>query len=59
MPGLKESLGLDQEDASSAVKDITLPESLEITADVTNFTMDPTFTVALSDLLEDLNLDDT
>ena len=59
MPGLKESLGLDQEDASSAVKDITLPESLEITADVTDFTMDPTFTVALSDLLEDLNLDDT
>lgn len=59
MPGLKESLGLDQEDASSAVKDISLPESLEITADVTDFTMDPTFTVALSDLLEDLNLDGT
>lgn len=59
MPGMKESLGLNEEEAASAIEDITLPESLEITADVTNFSMDPTFTVALSDLLDDLNLDDT
>ena len=59
MPGMKESLGLDEEEAASAIEDIRLPESLEITADVTNFSMDPTFTVALSDLLEDLNLNDT
>lgn len=59
MPGMKESLGLDEEEASSAIEDIRLPESLEITADVTDFSMDPTFTVALSDLLEDLNLNDT
>lgn len=59
MPGMKESLGLNEEEASSAIEDIRLPESLEITADVTDFSMDPTFTVALSDLLEDLNLNDT
>ena len=59
MPGMRESLGLDEEEASSAVEDIRLPESLEITADVTDFSMDSTFTVALSDLLDDLNLNDT
>ena len=59
MPGMRESLGLDGEEASSAVEDIRLPESLEITADVTDFSMDSTFTVALSDLLDDLNLNDT
>ncbi len=59
MPGMKESLGLNEEEVSSAIEDIRLPESLEITADVTDFSMDPTFTVALSDLLEDLNLNDT
>lgn len=59
MPGMRESLGLDEEEASSAVEDIRLPESLEITADVTDFSMDSTVTVALSDLLDDLNLNDT
>lgn len=59
MPGMRESLGLDEEESSSAVEDIRLPESLEITADVTDFSMDSTFTVALSDLLDDLNLNDT
>ena len=54
-PGLKKSLGI-QEDASSA--SITLPESLEISADVTNFTMSSTFTVGLSDLFDQLNLHD-
>lgn len=51
-PGLKESLGIN-EDTS-----ITLPESLEISADVTDFSMSSTFTVGLSDLFDQLNLKD-
>lgn len=54
MPGLKESLNLSQE----MEEDLTIPESLEIEADVTDFKMSSTFTVALTDLLDDLNLDD-
>lgn len=38
-------------------KDITLPESLEITADVTDFEMDSTFTVAMTDILKQLDVD--
>lgn len=54
MPGLKESLNLDDiKDAD----DLTIPESLEVEADVTDFEMSPTFTVGLSDLTKDLNLD--
>lgn len=51
-PGLKGSLGIN-EDTS-----ITLPESLEISADVTDFRMSSTFTVGLSDLFDQLNLKD-
>ena len=54
MPGLKDSLDLD--DAED--KDLTIPESLEVEADVTDFTMSSTFTVALTDLLDDMNIDD-
>ena len=54
MPGLKDSLNLD--DAED--KDLTIPESLEVEADVTDFTMSSTFTVALTDLLDDMNIDD-
>lgn len=59
MPGLKKSLGLDAESASSLIDDISIPESLEITADVTDFSMEPTFTVAFSDILKDVKPDDT
>lgn len=55
MPGLKESLGLNSEDFKEVSEDIQLPESVEITADVTNFTMGSTFTIALSDLLDDVD----
>ena len=48
MPGLKESLNLSKDQE----KDITLPESLEITADVTDFEMDSTFTVAMTDIFK-------
>lgn len=53
MPGLKESLNLSKDQK----KDITLPESLEITADVTDFEMDSTFTVAMTDILKQLDVD--
>ena len=54
MPGLKESLNLDDiKDAD----DLTVPESLEVEADVTDFEMSSTFTVGLSDLTKDLDLD--
>ena len=56
MPGLKESLDLDEkEDAESQ---LTIPESLKIEADVTDFSMSATFTIALSDLLDDMDLND-
>ena len=53
MPGLKDSLNLSKDQA----KNVTLPESLEITADVTDFQMDSTFTVAMSDVLKELDVD--
>lgn len=56
MPGLKESLGLDKalnKDGDS--EGIHLPESLEVSADVKNFSMDPTFTIALTDVMKELN----
>lgn len=53
MPGLKDSLNISKDQA----KNVTLPESLEITADVTDFQMDSTFTVAMSDVLKELDVD--
>lgn len=54
VPGMKESLGMD--DFSQSSSKVTLPESLEISADVKDFTMSSTYTVALSDILQDLNI---
>lgn len=56
MPGLKESLGISDFDA--AASELTIPESLEITADVTNLTMPSTYTAALPDLFGDLDVND-
>lgn len=59
MPGLKESLGLDKNLNKDNDSDgITLPESLEVSADVKNFSMDPTFTIALTDIMKELNTED-
>ncbi len=52
LPGLEDSLDLNKD------LDIELPDSFIMTADVTDFKMDSTFTVATSDLLNDLGLDD-
>lgn len=54
MPGLKESLKLSEDQE----KEFTLPENLEITADVTDFTMQSTFTVAMADVLSQLDIAD-
>ena len=67
MPGLKDSLKLDtlslstdDEDKSSEDKtlDIDIPDSVSIEADVTDFSMSSSLTVALSDLLKDIDFDD-
>lgn len=67
MPGLKDSLKLDtlslstdDEDKNSEDKtlDIDIPDSVSIEADVTDFSMSSSLTVALSDLLKDIDFDD-
>ena len=66
MPGLKDSLKLDtlslstdDEDKNSEDKtlDIDIPDSVSIEADVTDFSMSSSLTVALSDLLKDIDFD--
>ena len=51
MPGMQESLDIDED------MDVEIPESFVMTADVTDFEMSSTFTVATSDLFEDFNMD--
>ena len=53
MPGLKDSLNLSSEETDK----VTIPESLSIEADVKDFTMSSTYTVALSDMLDDVDMD--
>ena len=55
MPGLADSLGLNKTDSSADLLSLDIPETLEISADVENFSMDPTFTIALSDILDFLD----
>lgn len=58
IPGLKDSLDLDEETTKEAEdKGVTIPENFEMEADVTDFTMSSTFTVALTDLLDDMDMD--
>ena len=66
MPGLKDSLKLDTIDLSAVddknsedkTLDIDIPDSVSIEADVTDFSMSSSLTVALSDLLKDIDFDD-
>ena len=53
-PGLKDSLKLTDYEPT---KDVSIPESVEVTADVTDFEMDFTATVVSSGLFEDLEED--
>lgn len=56
MPGLKESLDIDEEDLDSAVK---IPEYVEITAEVTDFSLEMTMTIAMNDLPGSSDLSDS
>lgn len=53
MPGLKESLKLEN------AKELDIPESFEVTADVTDFSLDMSLTYVSSDLLNELQFGDT
>lgn len=55
-PGFKDSLGVTEKDFD---EEVTFPEYLEVTADVENFNMDMTLSVASSDLLSDMNVNGT
>lgn len=55
LPGLKESLNMNFEGKNL---DIDIPEYFEVTADVTDFELEMTLSVATSNLLSELNLDE-
>ena len=55
MPGLKDSLEKEDSDFDS---DIDFPEYVEVTADVENFSLEMTASIAMNGLLSDLSLDD-
>lgn len=55
LPGLKESLNINFEGKNL---DIDIPEYFEVSADVTDFELEMTLSVASSNLLSELNLDD-
>lgn len=61
-PGLKESIDLESlQDKLSEEEDdeIEIPDYIEVTADATNFKLDMTMTVAMSDILSDIELTDS
>ena len=62
LPGLKESLGIDDEDLDELTdktgEDLDIPEYVEITADVTDFKLDMTMTYASGNALADLGFGD-
>lgn len=55
MPGLSDSLKVEDEDFDT---DIEIPEYVEMTADVENFSLNMTMTMVLSDILSGLQLDE-
>lgn len=52
-PGLSESLDLDSKD----LEDIEIPDYMEVTADVKDFSLDMTMTFVMSDILQELDVD--
>ncbi len=48
MPGLKDSLDMEEDDLD---EDVKIPEYVEISADVENFSLEMTMTIAMNDLL--------
>ncbi len=53
MPGLKESLGIDDADLGD---DVQFPDYVEVTADVEDFSLDMTVSMASSNLLSEMNV---
>lgn len=51
LPGMQESLGIDSED-------LDIPDYVEITADVTDFSMETTFTLAANEMFRELDGED-
>lgn len=54
MPGLKESLGMKEGEAAEI---LTIPDTLTISADVEDFSMPSTYTVGLTDVLDEIDPD--
>lgn len=52
-PGLSESLDLDSKD----LEDVNIPDYVEVTADVKDFSLDMTMTFVMSDILQELDVD--
>ena len=52
MPGLKESLNVDEDDFDTEVE---IPEYVEVTADVEDFSLDMTMTMATTELLSSMD----
>lgn len=58
-PGLKESLDLDDDkDLKDKIGDIEIPDYVQIEADVIDFSLEMTMTLASSSFLSDLKVDD-
>ena len=55
MPGLKESLGMKEGEAAAEI--LTIPDTLTISADVEDFSMPSTYTVGLTDVLDEIDPD--
>lgn len=55
MPGLKENLAFDEEDFD---ENFEFPEYVEVTADVENFSLEMTATIAITGLLSDAEITD-
>lgn len=65
-PGLKESINFENlkdkvsdEEASEKLDEMEIPDYIEVTADVTDFKLDMTLTIAMSDILSDIELADS
>lgn len=58
MPGLKESIDPDGK-LEEADTDLEIPEYVEVTADVEDFALDMTLSVAMPDILSDFEFSDT
>ena len=65
-PGLKESIDFENlkdkvsdEEVSEKIDEIEIPDYIEVTTDATDFKLDMTMTVAMSDILSDIELADS